>query len=164
MKKLIYTIISSIILLTSCEKEDCICPEPVTIIETDTLYIVIEDTTQILDTRLQYIGNYIVTDSVFYLSENGTAETYFETTPYIINISTQQTISDTLYFSNLYNYGIPYFSLLGGTYFSFPLQTINFEETFLGTGSFSTDIFEFETTVLEDNDPNIRHKVRGIKQ
>ncbi len=120
---------ATLLLSTSCKKEEDPPPPP-------------PATPQPTDPRAAYTGTWWVRDSLWL---SGTPYTPpFE--EYVLNISTGGTVSDTLYFTNLWNDGAPYYALLAGTFFSFPSQNVSGPYDMSGSGSFSGTQLFYQTT------------------
>lgn len=109
---------------SEAKKDDgtCVYPEPVP------------------DDREPYLGNYLVTDSLFMFG------TYDTQTTYTLNVSTGGTVSDTIYLNNLWDDGINYFAILSGLNFSIPSQQVSGPYYASGSGNFTNDVITYQTS------------------
>jgi hypothetical protein len=94
------------------------------------------------DPRAAYTGNWLVRDSLWL----GGMPYNPPFVDYVLNISTGGTVSDTLYFNNLWNDGAAYYALLAGVFFSFPSQNVSGPYDMSGNGSFTGTQLFYQTT------------------
>lgn len=92
------------------------------------------------DERDPYVGNYLVTDTL-YLSGS-----FAETVTYTLQVTTGGTQSDTLYFNNLWNDGNNFIALMAGSNFSIPSQQVSGPYYASGSGNFANDIITYQTS------------------
>lgn len=93
------------------------------------------------DPRDPYLGNYSVTDSSF-----GTGNTFLGSSAHIIMVSTENTVSDTIYLKNLFNDGNNYRALISGANFSIPSGQGFVGPNMSGSGSFGENSITYSTT------------------
>ncbi len=72
------------------------------------------------DPRTAYVGNYIMTDSIFF---GTTSSTFQGVETYVLQIRIDGSTGDTLFFHNLNNNNVTYFGLRASNFVSFPEQT-----------------------------------------
>lgn len=94
------------------------------------------------DPRAAYTGNWLVRDSLWL----GGAPYTPPFVDYVLQISTGGTVSDTLYFNNLWNDGTAYYALLAGSFFSFPSQNVSGPYNMSGSGNFNGTQLFYQTT------------------
>lgn len=120
--------------LMSCKKEGCTYPDATNYdseAKKDDGSCVYPE--PVVDPRDQYLGNYTVVDSAF-----GSGGTIFAgTTTYLLAVTTNGTVEDTLYLNSLSNSPYNYYAILSGTTFTIPGQATSSPYLLHGSGSFS---------------------------
>lgn len=142
-------------LLVACKKEGCTYPEATNYsseAEKDDgscMFELAEDTDEDPepDPRDAFIGTYTITDSSF-----GGGTVFVDETIYSLNITTEGTVSDTIYLNNLSNNATNYFAIITGSSFAIPTQTESGPYTLFGNGSFDGDQITYETFSGPGND------------
>jgi hypothetical protein len=99
-----------------------------------------DDNNVSVDPRDSFIGNYWVTDSLFFEGN------FTGTDPYALQVSKGNTIKDTLYFGNFLNSGGSAYALLAGNNFSIPWQEIVTSVHTNGSGKFENNTISYETS------------------
>lgn len=94
------------------------------------------------DTRAAFTGTWLVTDSLWLAGMP--YDPPFTT--YVLSITTGGTVSDTLYFNNLWNDGANYYALLAGNFFSFPSQHVSGPYNMSGNGTFNGTHLFYQTS------------------
>lgn len=92
------------------------------------------------DPREPYLGNYLVTDSLFAFGS------FDQTTTYVLQITTGGTTSDTIYLNNLWNDGAAYIAIMAGSNFSIPSQQVSGPYYASGDGNFASNVITYETS------------------
>lgn len=92
------------------------------------------------DPRDPYLGNYLVTDTLFMFGSFSEANTY------TLQVTTGGTSGDTIYLNNLWNDGSNYFAILAGSNFSIPSQQVSGPYYASGSGNFTGNIITYETS------------------
>jgi hypothetical protein len=139
LNKIILAGIVLVGLATSCKKEGCTNPEATNYdaeAEKDDGSCVLPDP----DPRDPYLGDYLVTDSLYLF------ESFSEEVTYTLNVSTGGTSSDTVYLNNLWGDGDSYFAIMAGNNFSIPSQQVSGPYYASGSGSFTSDVIRYETS------------------
>lgn len=142
MKIFKLTLILVAILAMGCEKDDCTCPENTP-----------NPPTENPDPREAYVGNYIVTDSVFAFGN------FSNTSQFIMSVHYGTTSEDTLFFSNYGNTSGELYALEVNGFVSIPNQA---GWSGMGvSGSGSIDSLQFQ---LNYNEDITSHRSYGEKQ
>ncbi len=134
MKHLNLTLLATLVAIlafTACKKDD---DEPSTPSG--------GQTTTPTDPRAAFTGTWLVSDSLWldgqlYINQPET---------YVLSISTGGTVSDTLYFNNLWNDGTGYYAILSNNFFSFPSQNVSGPYNMSGNGTFSGTHLVYQTS------------------
>lgn len=92
------------------------------------------------DPRDLYLGNYLVTDTLYMFGS------FSEANIYTLQVTTGGTLSDTIYLNNLWNDGSSYIALLAGSNFSIPSQQVSGPYYASGSGNFTNNIITYETS------------------
>ena len=92
------------------------------------------------DPRTEFVGDYLVEDSLFLFG------TFDEVKTYTLNVSIGTTLGDTLIFKNLWGNGSEYFMILTGTSFSMPSQQVSGPYYASGSGTFNNAEIDYETS------------------
>ncbi|MFK8043913.1 MAG: hypothetical protein AB8B72_00355 [Crocinitomicaceae bacterium] len=92
------------------------------------------------DPREVYTGSYLVKDSAFL------DNSFYEIQDYTLLVTYENTISDTLYFKNLWNDGATYLVVLTGNSFSMPSQQVSGPYYASGSGSIINGAIEYTTS------------------
>ncbi len=142
MKIFKLTLILLAILATSCEKDDCTCPDT-------TPDPPVEDP----DARDAYVGDYIVTDSVYAFGN------FSNISQYIMSVHSGSTSEDTLFFSNYGNTSGELYALEVNGFVSVPNQAGWSGMGVIGSGSI--DSLQFYLNYDEDI---FNHQAYGEKQ
>jgi hypothetical protein len=136
MQKTVKTILMTAFLLfssaitTACKKEGCTYPaannfDPLAKKDDGSC----DYTNLTPDVRTKYVGSYLVMDSAFL---DGA---FYEIQNYSLQIEFGNTISDTLFFNNMWNDGATYMVILSGNSFSMPSQQVSGPYYASGSGS-----------------------------
>lgn len=144
LKTLLILIISSFILF-SCKTEGCTDPQALNYnpeADVDDCSCVYPDPEPEPepDIRDPYTGNYTVTDSLFMGGSFDSAKTY------TLQISLENTVSDTIYLKNLWGNGASYFALLTDSSFNIPSQQVNGPYYTEGSGNISNGEITYQTS------------------
>ncbi|HMN05648.1 MAG TPA: hypothetical protein PKD45_07970 [Flavobacteriales bacterium] len=99
-------------------------------------------TTPPTDPRTAYTGTWLVTDSLWL--DGMPYDPPFET--YVLSITTGGTVSDTLWFNNLWNDGTGYYAILANNFFAFPSQNVSGPYNVSGNGTFSGTHLFYQTS------------------
>ncbi len=94
------------------------------------------------DPRAAYTGNWLVTDSLWLMGTP--CNPPFET--YVISITTGDTVSNTLWFNNLWNDGTGYYAIFSNNSFSYPSQNVSGPYNMSGSGAFSGTHLFYQTS------------------
>jgi hypothetical protein len=92
------------------------------------------------DPRDPYLGNYLVTDTLYLF------DSFSEAVTYTLQVTTGETSSDTIYLNNLWNDGSNYYALMAGSNFSIPSQQVSGPYYASGSGNFTGDVITYETS------------------
>lgn len=92
------------------------------------------------DPREPFLGNYLVTDSLFMFGS------FSEATTYTLEVTTGGTSGDTIYLNNLWNDGSDYLAVLNGDNFTIPSQQVSGPYYATGSGNFTNNIITYETS------------------
>lgn len=134
-KTIIYAVLFSAIAVTaSCRKKGCTD-------ETALNYNAEakkDDGSCIADPRVQFLGNYSVTDSSF------GGGSFLSTEVYTLNVGTGNTKSDTIYLNNWRNTGDNYRAFLAGSTFSVPDNGDPANGHISGSGSFGNNTITYK--------------------
>lgn len=145
MKQILFVLLitATLLPLSSCRKEGCtditasnFDPEA----KKDDGSCVFPEPEPEPDVRDPYLGAYLVTDSLFMFGD------FVEVETYSLSVTTGGTIQDTLYLNNLWNKGKNYYVLLTGSTFSIPSQEVNSPYYTSGSGLFTGNIINYETS------------------
>lgn len=130
-----------LLLMASCAKDDCTCPdnEP-------------NDGDPMTDPREQYVGDYLVSDSLYAFGE------FAGLTQYVMSVDYGMTLEDTLFFYNYGNSGDDLFALELNGFVSIPNQ-IGSGMGVIGSGSI--DSLGFFINYSEDI---FEHRAYGVKE
>ncbi|MBL0129217.1 MAG: hypothetical protein IPP83_17620 [Flavobacteriales bacterium] len=122
-------LLSAMLLITACKKDDDDDPAP-------------SPTPAPTDARDVHVGTYVVTDSLWLAGVPYTPPFV----NYVLSINKGGTVSDTLYFNNLWNDGASYYALLAGSFFSFPSQNVSGPYNMTGSGTFTGALLYYQTS------------------
>lgn len=92
------------------------------------------------DPRDPYLGNYLVTDTLYLFGS------FSETVTYSLEVTTGGTLEDTIYLNNLWNDGNNYIAIMNGSNFSIPSQQVSGPYYASGSGNFTSDVITYETS------------------
>jgi len=99
-----------------------------------------DPTPPVLDPREEFTGSYLVKDSAFI---NGS---FSEVQNYTLLVSYENTVSDTLFFKNLWNDGASYIMILSGNSFTMPSQQVSGPYYASGSGTIQNENIEYTTS------------------
>ena len=139
-KELISLTIIMVVILScvGCKKEGC--TDPTAINYSDKAKKNDGSCEYALALGAEYIGNYVVSDSLFMFG------TFDHITNYTLNVSTGGPGSDTLYFSNFWGDGATYYALISGTSFNIPSQQVSGPYYATGSGNFNGNNITYQTS------------------
>lgn len=92
------------------------------------------------DPRDPYLGDYLVTDTLYMFGS------FYEAVTYTLNVSTGGTSSDTIYLNNLWNDGDNYYAIMTDSSFSMPSQQVSGPYYTSGQGDFNSEVITYETS------------------
>jgi len=92
------------------------------------------------DPREPYLGNYLVTDSMWL------SGSFYQVETYTLQVTTGGTVSDTIYLNNLWNDGAGYIAIMAGSNFSIPSQQVSGPYYASGNGNFNNNVITYQTS------------------
>ncbi|MBL7898430.1 MAG: hypothetical protein JNJ99_07835 [Crocinitomicaceae bacterium] len=92
------------------------------------------------DPRDPYLGNYLVTDTLYLFGS------FSEAVTYTLQVTTGGTSADTIYLNNLWNDGSNYFAIMAGNNFTIPSQQVSGPYYATGSGNFTSNVITYETS------------------
>jgi hypothetical protein len=138
MKRRILILIGIVVFSTSCKKEGC---TDVNALNYNTEAKKDDGSCQYAtDPRDAYIGNYLVTDSLFMFGD------FSERKIYTLQVTTGGTKKDTIYLNNLSNSGKNFIAIMVGSSFSIPSQQVSEPYYLDGNGNFNGNSVSYQTS------------------
>lgn len=92
------------------------------------------------DPREPFLGNYLVTDSMWL------SGSFYQVETYTLQVTTGGTLSDTIYLNNLWNDGAGYIAIMAGSNFSIPSQQVSGPYYASGNGNFNSNVITYQTS------------------
>lgn len=164
MKKSILLISVGFLSLTifiSCKKEGCTNSNAINYdikANKDDGSCIYENNPDALDERTVYLGKYLVTDSI---AQPGPNNEWEVGSPYLIQITTGNTLKDTIFINDLAGYGENRMAILSGDIFNITTNTNT--NIFNGIGTFDGEKISYKLKVNgPGGNPNLYGK--GTKQ
>ncbi len=141
-KNLIVTIIvTTMFVMFGCQKEGCTDSDALNY-DSDAkkdngtcVYPVAEP-----DSRDQYVGIYLVTDSTFMMGD------FYEVKTYTLQVTTGSSKGDTIFLNNLWNRGREFYAIMAGSGFSIPSQQVDGPYYADGNGKFDGNTISYTTS------------------
>lgn len=153
---LLFFSLGLIILMSSCQTEGCTDPLALNYnpdATKDNASCIYPEPEPEPDIREPYIGNYLVTDSLFMLGEFNSVKEY------TLSVSLENTVADTIYLKNLWGDANSYYAILNNSSFNIPSQQVSGPYHTTGNGNICNRTITYETS----GDVYL-HKGHGSKQ